>query len=107
MRLDGYDYTLPGAYFVTMCTHDHKDLFGEIQNSEVHLNEFGKIVYAAWLDLPNHYPLVELDCHVIISNHFHGIIYLNEHHNGHSSVGAGLRPTRTIHKVIPAEVSEC
>jgi len=44
IRLKGYDYTQPGAYFIAICTHGRECLFGEIIDGEMHLNEAGQIV---------------------------------------------------------------
>jgi hypothetical protein len=41
IRLDGYDYTQPGVYFVTMVTWQRECLFGEIVNGEMRLNTPG------------------------------------------------------------------
>ncbi|GIW45209.1 MAG: hypothetical protein KatS3mg077_2491 [Candidatus Binatia bacterium] len=41
IRLKGYDYTQPGAYFVTICTHDRACLFGEVVDGQMRLNEAG------------------------------------------------------------------
>jgi len=44
IRLPGYDYTGPGAYFVTLCTHERAPLFGRVVDGETVLNEYGEIV---------------------------------------------------------------
>jgi putative transposase len=49
IRLKGYDYTLPGAYFVTLCTRQRHPLFGEIVDGRVNLSALGKIVQDEWL----------------------------------------------------------
>jgi putative transposase len=41
IRLPGYDYTQPGAYFITIVTHQRMPLFGEIGDGEMRLNEYG------------------------------------------------------------------
>jgi len=76
IRLKGYNYSRAGAYFVTICTQNRKCLFGDIVNGEMVLNEHGKIVESVWNDLPNHYAHIELDCHIVMPNHFHGIVSL-------------------------------
>jgi len=76
IRLQDYDYSSEGAYFVTMCTQNRECLFGEIVNGEMILNEYGKIVEQCWNDLPNHYDNIELDAYVIMPDHFHGIIFI-------------------------------
>ena len=78
VRLKGYDYSRPGAYFVTLCTHDRESLFGEICNGLTHLNRMGLIVQRTWFDLPHHYPHIVLDAMVIMPNHLHGVIVLTE-----------------------------
>ncbi len=84
LRLDGYDYTQAGLYFITLVTHGRVALFGEIKNGEMRLNQFGEIVEQAWVDLPQHYP-VELGAFVVMPNHVHGIIILDNTGRGGSS----------------------
>ncbi len=86
IRLKGYDYSRAGAYFVTICTQNRECLFGDIVDGEMMLNKNGEIVESVWNDLPNHYAHVELDYHIIMPNHIHGIIII---------VGAGLKPAPT------------
>jgi putative transposase len=78
-RLNGYDYTRPGYYFITICTKDREPLLGEIINEKIKLSEKGKIVSECWFDLPNHYPNIILDEFIVMPNHIHGIIII---HNG-------------------------
>jgi REP element-mobilizing transposase RayT len=79
IRMKGYDYSQPGAYFVTLCTWQRECLFGEVVNGELHLNEMGRIVLRAWRDLPNHYPHLELGEFCILPNHVHAIMILTDH----------------------------
>lgn len=92
IRLRGYDYTQPGAYFVTVCVHEGRHLLGAFQDGQLQLHEPGKIVTACWQDLVRHYPHVILDEFVVMPNHVHGIIVLSDVGAG---VGAGLRPAPT------------
>ncbi len=71
-----YDYTTPGAYFVTVCTHKRLPLFGEVIDGVMMINDFGWIVAEAWADLPQHYPHIVLDDFVIMPNHIHGVVWL-------------------------------
>jgi putative transposase len=48
IRLKGYDYTQPGAYFITICTYQRMHVFGEIVNGEMILNDAGKIARDEW-----------------------------------------------------------
>ena len=77
-RLKNWDYKNPWWYYVTVCTKNHKEWFGEILNSKMLLNNLGKIASEYWLKIPKHYPEVELDEYIIMPNHIHGIIILNE-----------------------------
>ena len=77
IRLQGYDYSQAGAYYVTIVAHGRERLFGEINNGEMTLNRYGQIVHYAWLDLPKHYPHAELDTFCIMPNHVHSIVVLN------------------------------
>ena len=84
IRWVGYDYSGAGAYFVTICVHDHLCLLGEITNGEMRLNDAGHMVEATWDELSAHYPGVETDAFVVMPNHIHAIIRLCR-----SPVGAG------------------
>ena len=78
IRLKGYDYSSPGAYFVTTVTRKRECLFGEVVEGSVHLSKMGGIVQQVWLDLPNRYYHVVLDAFCIMPNHVHGIIILTD-----------------------------
>jgi REP element-mobilizing transposase RayT len=90
VRLKGYDYSQPGAYFVTICAHRQSCVFGEVRDGRMRPNENGCILCRCCEDLPRHYPHVRIDSFVVMPNHVHGIIVLNE-----TAVGAGLRPAPT------------
>ena len=74
IRLRDYDYSQPGAYFITLCTYQRQPLFGEIVEGKMILNAAGGIVNTVWRELPNHYPGITLGEHVVMPNHFHGIV---------------------------------
>jgi REP element-mobilizing transposase RayT len=91
IRLKGYDYEQPGAYFVTVCAQNRESLFGDIVDANARLNSWGSIVQACWEDLPRHYPHVQLDAFVVMPNHVHGIVMIMNEAN----VGAGFKPAPT------------
>jgi len=74
IRLKNYDYSQPGAYFITIVTHQREKLFGDVINGEMRLNDAGKIARQCWWDIPRHFPHVKLDEFVIMPNHIHGIL---------------------------------
>ncbi len=77
IRLQNYDYSQAGAYFITICTHKRKCVLGNVVNGVMILNKQAKIVSECWHDLSNHFPEIELDIFTIIPNHVHGIIVLH------------------------------
>ncbi len=77
IRLKTYDYSQPGAYFVTICTWNKECVFGEISRGQLELNDIGRIVEKEWLRTGNIRTNVELDVHVIMPNHFHGILIIH------------------------------
>ncbi len=77
LRMQGYDYSQPGAYFVTICAQNRQCIFGQIIDGEMQLNEISEIVVEWWNRIPQHYPFVEIDDFVIMPNHIHGIISWN------------------------------
>lgn len=78
MRLKSWDYTTPWWYFVTICTKNHKEFFGDIENNKMILNEYGKVAEECWRQIITHCKKVELDYFIIMPNHVHGIIIINE-----------------------------
>ncbi|MBW4660011.1 MAG: hypothetical protein KME15_15155 [Drouetiella hepatica Uher 2000/2452] len=76
IRLKEYDYLSPGAYFITICTHQRQCLFGEIVNGEMQLSEMGEIAESCWQAIPDHFARVQLDGFVVMPNHLHGIILI-------------------------------
>ncbi|MDW8213190.1 MAG: transposase [Roseiflexaceae bacterium] len=102
IRLPGYDYTQPGAYFVTIVTHCRTHVFGEVVDGDMRLNAWGDIVRDEWFKTAQIRPYVQLrdDEFVVMPNHIHGIIWIVGDH----MVGARRRraptpdiPTRADH----------
>jgi putative transposase len=76
-RLKEFDYTNNGAYFITILTQDRIEQFGEIVNGEMILNDAGRMIDTVWNDLPKLYPNIDIDESIIMPNHFHGIVIIN------------------------------
>lgn len=117
IRLKGYDYSQEGLYFITICTQNHKHLFGEIKNvphvgtvgagsacpesniniPQMILNPYGEIIQQCYWDLEHKYPNIECCEYVIMPNHFHAIIKIDRG-------TMGIRPITLIHcgdSIIP------
>ncbi len=74
IRLPEYDYSSPGAYFVTICVQGKECVLGEIVDGEMRLSEWGRIVDEYWDAVPEHYPEVRIDARITMPNHAHAII---------------------------------
>jgi putative transposase len=78
-RMQGYDYSQNGYYFITICTYKKIHYFGNIINKKMILSEIGEIVHDCWLNISNHFQFVILDDFIIMPNHVHGIIQICKH----------------------------
>ena len=78
IRLEGYDNVNPGMYFVTLCEKNRECLFGCIENDEMKLNGFGRIVQETWDKIPERFNNTSLDTFGLMPNHLHGTILRNE-----------------------------
>ncbi len=78
IRLKSFDYSRPGAYFITVGTQNRRPLFGRIISDQVQLSPAGQMISSVWSELPVHYPGVSLDDFIVMPNHVHGIIVLKE-----------------------------
>jgi putative transposase len=88
-RLQNWDYGSNAMYFVTICTQNRVQYFGnivetqnfaspQIQSPTMQLSEIGKIANQYWNEIPLHFPFVELGEFVVMPNHVHGIIIINK-----------------------------
>ena len=98
-RLKEYDYSTPGAYFITICTHNRKCLLSNIVGrglapAEIRYTQYGEIAREQLLSLENRYPNLKIEQYVIMPNHIHAILILTE--------AAGASPRPTIMDVVSA-----
>ena len=77
IRLQGYDYSQAGLYFITICCDKMICRFGTIENEQMLLNDAGKIADECWMNIPVHFPSAILHPHIVMPNHIHGIIELS------------------------------
>jgi REP element-mobilizing transposase RayT len=70
-RLEGYDYRLPGYYFLTICQKDRKELFGHIRSNEMENSPAGTMLVASIASLENRYRQLVVDAYVVMPNHVH------------------------------------
>jgi putative transposase len=98
VRLSGYDYAAPGAYFITIDTHRAMCLFGEIVDGVMRLNDYGEIARAEWLKTPSIRSEIALDEFQIMPNHFHVIVIIMDCGD---SIGAHGNAPINMDGVIP------
>lgn len=91
IRMQEYDYSAGGGYFITLVTHQREHLFGCVVEGEMRLNAYGKIVREEWLRSSIIRKEIELDMDefVVMPNHIHGIVYICENDR---VCGKGDRP---------------
>ncbi|MCD6400671.1 MAG: hypothetical protein J7L73_01965 [Anaerolineales bacterium] len=102
IRLKGYDYSQPGAYFITIVTQNREFLFGDVINGKMVLNAAGLMIQNVWNELPKRFSNIEMDETIVMPNHFHGIIKIvgqtlavTPHDDSEIINAAGMRPTPT------------
>ncbi|MGN1299713.1 MAG: hypothetical protein ACI4UE_07020 [Candidatus Scatovivens sp.] len=90
LRIDKYDYSQEGHYFITICTKNRKEILGKLQNNtyvgaddpvrpknnKIELTQIGKTIEICWKKIKEIYDNVETDQYIIMPNHIHGIIIL-------------------------------
>lgn len=77
-RLQNWDYSNNGYYFVTICSKDRVCLFGDIIDGKMILSDLGNFVFNCWKKIPKHFTFVILDENIIMPNHIHGIIIIRK-----------------------------
>ncbi|MGH2643852.1 MAG: transposase [Chitinophagaceae bacterium] len=105
IRLKDYDYSQPGAYFITICAKNRQCIFGNIMDGVMILNYGGHVAQQCWSEIPLHYSNVSLDAFVVMPDHIHGIIVINERHpveaNNHSPLPNKFRsPSKTVGSMV-------
>ena len=102
IRLKDYDYSSPGAYFVTVCTKYRGEILGKISGGDMYLNQWGEIVEEEWYRTGKQRTYIQLDEFIVMPDHVHGIIIIT----GDACRGTARRaPTeRTFGKSIPCSL---
>lgn len=98
-RLAHFDYSTAGAYFITICTQNRKCLLSYIVgqglgSAEIRCTEYGDIAEEQLFLLEMRYPSLKIDRYVIMPNHIHAILLLEE--------TAGIAPRPTITDIVCA-----
>lgn len=78
IRLNGWDYSWPAMYYVTICTKNRECCLSDVKNGQVYMSEIGKVLFECWLEISNHFDNVKLDDWIIMPNHLHGVIAIED-----------------------------
>lgn len=101
LRLKGYDYSSAGAYFITICTHHRQCLLGTILNGEMQLSKMGWIAHEEWENSATIRQEIEFDAWVIMPNHIHGIVILNDNFLEMNRKSTGAMHLPVADRLIP------
>ena len=84
IRIEDYDYSTPGAYFITVCVHNRKPILWNVgaATCRPNLSKIGSVVETAILQIPEHYPAVSVDKYCIMPDHIHMILSINTDEDG-------------------------
>ena len=80
-RLKYWDYGSDGYYFITICTKNKRHYFGEIIDGKMILSHIGVIANLLWYEIKNHTDNIELGEFIVMPNHIHGVLILNNNAN--------------------------
>ena len=97
-RLQNWDYSNSGYYFITICTKDRINYFGNIVNNKMDLSEIGSVVNKYWSEIPQHFIGIEIDKYVVMPNHFHGILIVKKTNNNVGTHYNAFLPTEIENK---------
>ena len=78
IRMQGWDFTSPGWYFLTICTKNMRSAFGTVVKGRMVLNAAGTVADNFWREIPAHFPRAVVDEHVVMPHHVHGLLHLTE-----------------------------
>ncbi len=82
LRLEHYDYSQAGVYFITVCIYGGEHILGKIMKAKMILSDAGETARHCWFALKNKFSTIELDEFVIMPNHIHGIIMITNNCRG-------------------------
>jgi len=84
-RLQGYDYSQNGAYFITICIKGRQSLLWEVVGARIarpSLSKIGQIVEKAICQISSHYPHIQVGKYVVMPNHVHLLLQINKGNSG-------------------------
>ncbi len=106
-RLKNWDYGSNGAYFITICTQNREHFFGEIVETQFIASEIGTLAEKFWMEIPQHFPYIELGNFVVMPNHVHGILIIDKNVKTlQCNVSENESPVETLHCNVSTNKNE-
>ena len=78
-RLQTWDYSAPGYYFITICTKEKRCVLSSITDGQLRLTRIGAIAEKCWLRMNTVAPHITTDYYCVMPNHIHGIVVIGQH----------------------------
>jgi len=78
IRLQNFDYSSEGAYFITIVCQNRCRFFGEIKNEQMILNEYGKIAEEEWKNSVKIRTNISLGEFIVMPDHMHMILHIEK-----------------------------
>lgn len=84
IRIENYDYSTPGAYFITACVQNRKPILwnAEAATGCSRLSPIGTLVETAILQIPEHYPMISVDIYCVMPDHIHMLLSIHTDEDG-------------------------
>ncbi|MCB2209858.1 transposase [bacterium] len=103
VRLQDFDYSQDGAYFVTIVVQNRLHLFGQVVNGEMRLNDAGKMIQEICDKVPENNPGIEFNPYQIMPNHFHAVVLIRRESDGNHEFPDG-RSERAVSNETSVDV---
>lgn len=113
-RLPFYDYSAPGAYFITICTHNRKCILWDGVGASIarpqkpQLSSWGMVVEKAIQNIGDHYSAVSVDHYVVMPNHIHLLLQINTDPDGRALLAPTVsRVVQQLKGVVTKHIGHC
>ena len=99
-RLPFFNYASAGLYFITICTHDRKDFLGRIENGKLNPSIIGDIINNCWNNIPASSPYASIDSYILMPNHVHGIIAIENQDQSREIAAVKFAPEKQSLSIV-------
>ena len=113
-RLENYDYSSCGAYFITVCTLERRNYFGVAVGAtsgrppSIELSSWGKIADDAIQNIASAYPALALESYVIMPNHIHLLLRVRVDEYGRPLVAPTMsRVIKQLKGIVTKQIGVC